>query len=214
MRYTVRPISDRTGFTGKSRRSAFGSSWSSTESLLLAEVGRLNGRDLVLEVDVPERAIRIDGGLYANARPSSPGVRIAFESKHGPLTYGTDEFTSWQDNVRAIAKSLEALRMVDRYGVSRRGEQYTGWKAIGAGRAMPSSEEPTMDAELAWSTLGSYTAPGDSRTISELRSTATNDELRAMHRRARARWHTDRPDGDRKMWDLVEQAADVLGILR
>jgi hypothetical protein len=33
-------------------------------------------------------------------------------------------------NVRAIALALEALRKVDRYGVTKRGEQYAGWKAL------------------------------------------------------------------------------------
>ena len=36
------------------------------------------------------------------------------------------------DNVRGIAKSLEALRMVDRYGVTKHGEQYRGFLAIEA----------------------------------------------------------------------------------
>lgn len=210
MTYTVRPISDRTVFTGKHRRSSFQSSWSATEQLLMHEVRQLNGRDLVLEMDVTERDIRIDGQVRANARPSSPAVRIAFDSMHGPLTYGTDAFTSWQDNVRAIALGLEALRKVDRYGITKRGEQYTGFKALPA--AAP--ETPTMDVDLAWSTLGSYAAAGDTRTIAELRAKATNDELRAMHRRARGRWHPDKNDGDQSMWDLVEKAAAVLGVAR
>lgn len=47
---------------------------------------------------------------------------------------------SWEDNLRAIALALEALRKVDRYGVTRRGEQYTGWKQLTAGDSGPSAE--------------------------------------------------------------------------
>jgi len=35
-----------------------------------------------------------------------------------------------QDNVRAIALGLEALRKVERYGISRRGEQYQDYKQL------------------------------------------------------------------------------------
>ena len=45
-----------------------------------------------------------------------------------------------QDNVRAIALSLEALRAVDRYGVSKRGEQYAGWKQLTTGDSMSQAE--------------------------------------------------------------------------
>ena len=212
MRYTVRPISDRTTFTGRHRRSSFQSSWTSTLVLLDAEMRQLKARDIVLEMDVAERDIRIDGQVRANARPASPAVRLAFDSMHGPLTYGTDAFASWQDNVRAIALGLEALRKVDRYGITKRGEQYTGFKALPSGG--PIALEPAMDVDLAWSTLGSYAAPGDTRTIAQLRATATADEVQAMLRRARTRWHPDRPDGDRALWDLVEQAAVALGVSR
>lgn len=204
MRYTVRPISDRTPFTGKHERSRFDSTWSRTQAQLFTEVRQLNGRDLVLEVDVTESMIRLDGGLYANARPASPAVRVAFDSVHGPLVYATDRFSTWQDNVRAIALGLEALRKVDRYGITKRGEQYTGWKAIGSGpaTAMPSG----MTAEQACQVLADaagWTTPPDAGDPSV---------IRLALKRARFATHTDR-GGSREAWDRVEQAAKVLGVL-
>lgn len=53
-------------------------------------------------------------------------------------TYATDVFTDWRDNVRAIAKGLEALRAVDRWGVAKRGQQYAGFALLTAG---PGKEE-------------------------------------------------------------------------
>lgn len=204
MNVTVRPISDRTRFTGRHRRSPFGASWSATERLLFAEVRNLHGRDLVLEIDVTESDIRLDGWIRANARPSTPAVRVAFESDHGPLTYATDRFTSWQDNVRAIALGLEALRKVDRYGISQHGEQYQGWKALPAGRAMPASHMTTEEACRILSDLSGVTiTPGES-----------TQSVRARLRTAQAAVHPDRHDGDRTLWDLVEQAAAVLGVTR
>lgn len=85
--------------------------------------------------DVSESDIRVDGQLRASARPASPGIILAFESRHGPLKYASDTFDDWQANVRAIALGLEALRRVDRYGITRRGEQYTGWRQLTSGPA-------------------------------------------------------------------------------
>lgn len=218
MRYTVRPISDRTAFTGSPVDSRFTVTWSGCLELLERELGFLDATDLVIECDVREQDLRLDGMIRSNARAASPAVRVAFESNVGPLTYATDAFCrpswrrggmqeDWQHNVYAIALSLEALRKVDRYGVTKRGEQYTGFKAIGAGRAMPASH---MTADEAWSIIGSY-QPQD---ISVFRASAAPDEIRAAYRRARAVNHPDRRDGDRRLWDQVEQAAQVLGVGR
>jgi hypothetical protein len=76
--------------------------------------------------------LRLDGQPYANTRPRHPGVTVAFKSNHGPLKYTADKFATWTENLRAIALGLEALRKVDRYGVTSRGEQYAGWKALPA----------------------------------------------------------------------------------
>lgn len=209
--YTVRPISDRTAFTGSSIDSRFTVTWSACLDLLYRELDFLDAADLVIECDVREQDLRLDGTLRANARAASPAVRIAFESNVGPLTYATDEFRrpswrrggmqeDWQHNVYAIAKSLEALRLVDRYGVTKRGEQYTGFKAIGGGRAMPASHMTSSEAdEVLWeiSGLGRDKAwPVEGRW-----------------RKARALAHPDRHAGDRTLWDRVEQAAAVLGLL-
>jgi hypothetical protein len=210
MSYVVRPISDRTAFTGKHERSRFATTWSITERQLLSEVRHLRGRDLVLELDVLEGAIRLDGKLYANAEVASPGVRIAFESMHGPLTYATDRFTTWQDNVRAIALGLEALRKVDRYGITRHGEQYTGWKALPSGSGT-SASHMTRDDALA--VLWQYgRTQDDAGATTGLPGSTDPVALARYFRRARAAAHPDRHDGARTLWDQVEQAAAVLGV--
>ncbi len=207
--YTVRPISDRTAFTGSPIDSRFTVTWSACTDLLYRELDFLDASDLVIECDVREQDLRLDGTLRANARAASPAVRIAFESNVGPLTYATDEFRrpswrrggmqeDWQHNVYAIAKSLEALRLVDRYGVTKRGEQYTGFKALPAGRAMPASH---MTDDEALRTL--VTIAGED---------ANWDDDASLHRKARAAAHPDRRNGDQTLWDQVEQAAIVLGL--
>jgi hypothetical protein len=70
--------------------------------------------------------------LRANARVLKPGVIFRFTRKTNrrfsreqnawvytpqPVSYPCDAFDDWQDNLRAIALSMEALRRVERYGV-------------------------------------------------------------------------------------------------
>jgi hypothetical protein len=144
MRYTTRPISDRTWIRQAGREyTRFDSPWSKTLQLLGREIDALRGTNVVIEVDVPERAIRLDGALRADAKASGPAVVVAFDSKHGPLQYRCDRFITrwssqgpdWQHNVRAIALTLESLRAVDRYGATNTGQQYAGWKQIGSAAA-------------------------------------------------------------------------------
>lgn len=131
--YTVRPIITWPGKATPSyarKRDIFKAGWSLTVNLLEQELRRLDAKSVVLEMAVTEREIRNDGMVRADARPTSPGVVLRFTGKHGPMTMPCDRFTDWQANVRAIALSLEALRKVDRYGVTQTGEQYRGWKAL------------------------------------------------------------------------------------
>lgn len=155
----VRPLSGIQPRPGN-RYSQFSASWRHTVSLLAKELNALDAKKIVLGLDIQERDIRLDGLPRANARLGDPTVEIAFESKHGPLQYATAEFTTWQDNVRAIALSLEALRAVDRYGVSKRGEQYRGWRAIPASVGDPTDRIQTR--EDAYAVFGQYAENGGS----------------------------------------------------
>lgn len=132
-----RPIQQWPGETTRNRRQAqFSAKWASTLTLLARELDHLGRKNVVVQVALTERDIRNDGFPRANARPAHPGVIVSLDSKYGPLSYPCDTFTTWQDNLRGIALALESLRAVDRYGVTKRGEQYTGWKQLG-GRPIP-----------------------------------------------------------------------------
>lgn len=123
-------------------RRTFKAGWSSTLELLDRELGYLNAANVVIQADFTEWDLRLDGMPRADARmPDHPGVILSFESEHGPLRYATDAHAYWQHNVRAIALGLEALRAVDRYGITRSGEQYTGWRQLTAGSGLTSREQ-------------------------------------------------------------------------
>lgn len=216
-RYTTRPLSDRTWLRPNSsrQRARFDATWTRTLQQLGHEIELLGGRDTVIEVDVREGDIRTDGMLRAEARSNSPAVVVAFEtSNHGAMLYRSDRFgeawsnrPGWQENVRAIALTLEALRAVDRYGATETGQQYAGFKALPAGRAMPSSQ---MTKQAALELFASYCYTD----VPAEHLNTDPDSLRSLWRRARKAAHPDRHGGAQTLWDQVEHAACVLGLDR
>ena len=112
------------------KRSQFQSTWSKTVDLLERELGLLGAKNVVIEADCEPSEVRIDGNLRANAKLRGPGVVVSFDCSKGAMLFPCDTFTDWQANVRGIALALEALRAVDRYGVTQQAEQYRGWTAL------------------------------------------------------------------------------------
>jgi hypothetical protein len=159
---TVAPIREWPGaLTARRQRSNFSASWSATLSLLNSELRHLGARDRELLVAISPEDFRLDGKPRANAKQQHPGVILSFDAKVGHLSYAVDTFDRWQDNVRGIAKSLEALRMVDRYGTTKHGEQYRGFLALEATAASAGfgdwSEALTWLVDL----VGAEELPGD-----------------------------------------------------
>lgn len=205
---TCRPIDQWPGEFTKGRKWApFRASWSTTLAGLRRELAYLEARNPVLQVALRERDVRLDGMPRAGARPDHPGVILAFDSKHGPLKYPCDTYADWQDNLRAVVLAMDALRRVDRYGVTRRGEQYTGWKALPAGRGDAASGMTTTDAADALARAALWeVAPIESLHSRQWWATFGQQVLRAAKMNA----HPDRNAGDRGQWNLVDNAEQVL----
>jgi hypothetical protein len=140
---TFRPL-ERASSQSGGRLSPFRAGWSDTVGLLADELRHHGARQVVLEVDIREKDIRVDGLPRANAIAQSPIVILSFTATQIPgkpqLRYEVGTFTDWRDNIRGIALGLRALRAVDRYGVTKRGEQYAGWKQLASGSASPSAD--------------------------------------------------------------------------
>ena len=119
----------KTPFQGRSK---FKSDLPATQRLLDRELKHLGAKRVVLQMCITRADLRLDGTLRTGGKIRQPGVILRFDSKHGPVTMPCDRYNDWQDNVRAIALALEALRAVDRYGVTSRAEQYRGWQALPA----------------------------------------------------------------------------------
>lgn len=148
----------------------------------------------VLLIAIPPEQFRLDGRPRANAVASHPGVVLSFDAPNiGDLSYPCDQFTTWPANLRAIALALEALRKVDRYGVTRHGEQYRGFLAI---EASPGGAED--DA-------GFIRAMSGERPMLDDRA----GMIRAV-RLAKRNTHPDTPGGDAEVFTRVTAAESRL----
>ncbi|QGJ87310.1 DnaJ-like chaperonin [Gordonia phage Wocket] len=214
---TLRPIEHWPGkLTANRERSPFSAPWRSTLDLLERELSHLSSdpRRLVapsvLQIAMREQDFRNDGMPRANARPDHPGVILSIEAKYkGSLAFPCDKFLTWQDNLRAIALSLVALRKLDRYGITPNAEQYTGWKQL------PGGTSPTveMTVRAACSTIAALAWPNERTDLREewAPKIATDSTLATnTWRKARGNAHPDRNSGDRADWDRLEAAGDVL----
>lgn len=202
-----RPIDVWPGGETRGRRSSpFRASYSTTLSLVQRELRHVRARDVVIMLALGERDILLDGSRpRADARPRHPGVILAFDSKHGPMKISADSFLHWHDNLRAIGMGLHDLRRLDRYGISRRGEQYTGWRAL----PDPSSREFSSAREAALYLVNVAGHNGGSPIMEAERILSNPEALRDTVRRAQKATHPD-AGGDAVDFDLVTRARAMI----
>lgn len=110
--------------------------WETALDRLEDEIARLRGSDVVIGVVVDEGQISFSGQLKAGGRTrfGYRGVEVSFDvPKRGRLVFHTDAYDDVTANVRAIGLGLEALRAVDRHGITAGAEQYAGFAMLSAG---------------------------------------------------------------------------------
>lgn len=143
----VRPIDEwPRAFTKNRQRARFSAPYGATMQLLDAELRHLRASGVVLLMALKTEDIRLDGRPRSNARADHPGIILCFKDRTGSKRFPCDKFDRWHDNLRAIALSLEALRTVDRYGVTTHGEQYRGWQALPS----PNGDHWDVDQAREW----------------------------------------------------------------
>lgn len=93
-------------------------SFSGARTELLTELGRLGAINAVITSDLPTRN---DGLPYANGRSDDPGIAVWFllagaNGRHEERVFACDKWRSHAENMTAIARSIEAMRGLDRWG--------------------------------------------------------------------------------------------------
>lgn len=197
---TFRPIRAWPGPPTKDRESSgrFKAGLTSTYNLLEFELGQLGAREIIVQLDLEHRDIRNDGWPRSEARPRSPGVIVSFETQTGTLTFACDRYNRWEANLRAIGLTLEALRAVDRYGATKAGQQYAGFRAI------PAQTGATLSTEEAAAVVAGYSQVSAARVLS------SSGNARAAVRVAAARTHPDRNEGAAGHFQRLQTAKAVL----
>lgn len=130
-------------------------------------------------------ALRRDGLPLAGQRiPDDPGVAVYFTYKKRQMCFACDRWKKIEDNMQAVAKTIEALRGVARWGTGDMMEAaFTGFTAL--------------------------PAPGGGRTWREVLGiqvgTPSRDMLDEIYRKLRSKHHPDH-GGDAEMFHELQIA--------
>ena len=95
-------------------RSRFDVSQARAARELLHELERMGADDVVLSTNIE---LRLDGLPYSNRRPPvDPGVACFWEVDGDQFAMACDTYRDVRSNIRAIGKTVEALRSIERHG--------------------------------------------------------------------------------------------------
>lgn len=149
----------RTG-TYSRKHSQFKQTMDQAQRFMRMEIERLGGRELIVSTNLP---VRQDGALYSNwmnIKIDDPGVAIYFLYKKKAISMCCDQYLTVWENIYALGKGIEALRGMERWGVSDFLERaFTGFTAL------PSSA--TIIHRDIWEVLNLASKPEHAHIVTE-----------------------------------------------
>jgi hypothetical protein len=163
------------GRFGRSPPSAY-----ETAKELHAELGRLGAANAVITSQLPTRH---DGLPYADGRSEDPGIAVWFVLDGHERVFACDKWCTPGENLRAIAKSIEALRGLERWGMAD-----VVSKAFAGFAALPSGA-PAPPVKRDWREVFGVEA-----LVDTLLASSTDDLIavvKARHRKLIAEHHPD-----------------------
>lgn len=129
------PTRKRTGQWSR-ERAQFDMSFARARDEIVRQVQMLIGKyeaakNLIISTNI---ALRRDGlPLASQKQPDDPGVAIYFTYKKRQMCFACDRWIKVEDNMQAIAKTIDALRGVARWGTGDMMEAaFTGFAALPA----------------------------------------------------------------------------------
>src|SRR5262245_32797261 len=190
--------------------SPFGKPWDEILDRLDRELWNLNYREgsCIIQTAHQPWDVRGNGTLRRDARqPGHPGVLVKFDvwdepkKRWTPMQFECDQFDRYEANIRAIADAMEALRKINRYGVTGAGHgraQYEGYKAL------PSAEGRTTTREDAAAFLATHSGLNRHDILED-------PVVRAdAYKRAAAKLHPDAENGSHEKFLELQKNAKVL----
>lgn len=156
---------------------------------VIAELHRLGARNIVVSTNL---RLRGDGLPYARDKaPDDQGVAVYFDYSGGQKCFACDRWRTIEENLRAIFKSIEAIRGLERWGSkSFVDAAFTGFSALPA---------PGQHAKRSWrQVLGIDAGPVTAATI--------NTHYREAARKA----HPDMGGSSEAMSEVNQARIDAL----
>jgi hypothetical protein len=123
--------------TGGRKQSAFKvSSVGASSNRVLKELKLLGASKIVVSTNLQ---LRRDGLPYSSqAQPDDAGVAVYFTYKSKQMCFACDTYRKIQENLVAIAKTIEALRGMERWGASQMMERaFEGFAALPSKASSP-----------------------------------------------------------------------------
>lgn len=118
--------------SAKRRRSPFRKSYDASHRELIAEIDKMGGTNVVVSTNLP--LFRDGYPIASTMEPKDPGVAVYFRLKGKSMAFACDRYTFVYENLQAIAKTIGALRGIERWGASDMIERaFTGFNALADG---------------------------------------------------------------------------------
>lgn len=178
VRFPARFVTNTRGGYGARRRHSVGQG----VETILAELRRMDASSAVISSNVQ---LRGDGlPRSGQPQPTDPGVAVYFKFERQDVCLACDTWTTVEDNLWAVALTLEAMRGIDRWGAAKLKATFTGYAAL-----------PAPAGALWWEVLGLH----DRATLEQVR-----DAYRAL-----ARAHHPDAGGTHEEFVRIQSAYDV-----
>lgn len=182
------------------RHAHFKTPFNRTLDMIEYELRKLGATEILIEAGFTLPDLRNDGWPRGGAEPSHPGVILYFKSKEGPMRFPCGTYSTWRDNLHALALTLENLRAIDRYGVTLGHQQYLGFRALPpATTKFATLEDAAQFLEIQCGGLATLSPILDSP-----------DSYRSAYREAARRLHPDNASGNQHLWNLLTEAKTLL----
>lgn len=96
---------------------------------LREELGRMSARGIVISTNIP---VKNDGNPYSTyTKPADVGVAVYFTVDNKAMALCCDKWNTVEANLRALVMSVDAMRGLDRWGVSEiMNRAFMGFKAL------------------------------------------------------------------------------------
>ncbi len=176
--------------TKQPTRSKFDVSFTAARDGLMEQIRMLGGKLPILSSDLE---LRRDGLPYAGQRePSDKGVAVYFQWKGQQRVFACDRWDRIKDNIRALEKTIEAVRGIERWGASEMLDRaFSGFTALPA---------PGEQAQRDWRDVLELNADERSRVSKAI--------IEGRFRYLAAKRHPDRAGGSHEAMSELNRARD------